>query len=258
MTAQSPQARTRTLDISTALPPIGRVVVIGLCLAAAVATVMVLVQTSIWAVIGVVLVIGILDTLVGVGLWRSYIKRYLRPAHIAEIGSRNLGVPLSLERIKARRFGFGSVTSPGPPRSITINVLGLGNIDPLGPAQLVAALAQNEGLDYRLNGKKSKSGRKIVIRTAKKERRKDIERREEAEKEEAEKRFSQAARTVLGPKAHVKFHWAIDDTRPESTEYLESVDITEIADSMELALSGKRNQIATRLRSQLPLSLIHI
>ena len=252
MTTASAQTRARGNEALTEMPPMGRIIVSGLCLAVVVTAIMILIQSSIWAVIGVVVLIGLVDAMVGVVFWRRWVKRCLHPSHIAEITTQALRVQVPRDRIKATRFGFGSITTPGPPRAITINVLGLGSIDPLGPSQLVAALAKNEGMDYRLNSKKSKKGRKIVIREAKKERRKDIERREEAEKNEAQERFSQAAKTVLGPKANVEFHWAVDDTRPESTEYLESVDITEIADSMELALSGKRNQIATRLRSQLP------
>lgn len=184
--------------------------------------------------------------------WKAH---HQRNAAMRQAFSQALGVSIpenmpgrQRRSLVAMGFHFGSLREPGPPRKIVLR----GNqLPPVGVEEtmkLQASLMMVEGQVYTL-GKRSKRDKIVLIEKPPQKDDDDDPEPELSFREQAEVRFAGAAKEIFGDETKVTYAW---DTDQDGVDYLLEADITCIKASMDLSLSGKRNQIARKLRSQLP------
>ncbi|MGK4219329.1 hypothetical protein [Kocuria marina] len=201
------------------------------------------------ALVFLLAVLGLLATAaMVVATRRLWLKRDARPAAMRQAIAATVRQPLpehmesqARRTLVASRYGWGSLTNPGPAKRIVLNARFLAMIDQMQLEKITAALSRVEGVTYVVRTKKNKPGRFIF--TPKPEE----ARVELTEREQVEQRFTKAAREVFDPSATVSYEW---ETTPEG-DYLTAAEISGI-NGLDIALSGKQNQVGRRLVSQLP------
>lgn len=190
--------------------------------------------------------------LVGLGLglmlleWHTY-RRWQKHVETPALLRKNLA-PLLRTDLPPRSLttgghGFGSFLTPGPPKRIKISQSGLPPLEGDLASRIqyvVNEICQNE---YVIKAKKSEPGKKIVL----------VQKPEEqvvvlTPQQQVEQNIIKAVQEIF-PKHTPKaaYEWSDDSDEP----YLLGVTITDI-NGMDLALSGKRRQILTKLRTRLP------
>lgn len=228
-------------------PRIASTIGLGVSLATAVCSIMIVSGRTPLAVIGLA-ILGIVATAaLVIGTRRSWLKTTARPASMRQAVAAAVGQPLP-ERLEsqagktlvASRYEFGNLLTPGPARRIVLTARFLAMIDPARLEAITASLSRVEGKQYIVSTKKGKPGRYVFTPKPQKNAVKLTE------KEQVEERFTRAAKDVFGAGAKVAYAW---DEKDEN--YLVSADITGIR-GIEIALTGKQNQAGTRLLSQLP------
>ncbi len=190
---------------------------------------------------------GALTAALAIATRRHWLKTAARPAAMRQIIAATIGQPLpdrlasqARKTLVASRYEFGTLTTPGPARRITLNARFLAVIDPVRLEAITAGLSRLEGTTYTATTKKNKPGRYVFTP-------KPVEPAVQlTEKEQVEQRVDRAAKDVFGAGARVSYTW--DD---QDENYLISADITGVK-GIDIALSGKQNQAGARLLSQLP------
>jgi hypothetical protein len=178
---------------------------------------------------------------------RSWMMNQARPALMRQQVAAAVGQPLpeklpgqSGKSLVASRFQRGSLMDPGPARRIVIRARHLATLEPMQVEQIADALRRCEGIEYKVTTKKSKPGRFVFTP-------KPVHTEAElTPREQVEARFTKAAKQVLGEGAQVSFQW---DEKEE--DFLVGAEITGF-NGMDVSLTGKQRQAATRLSSQLP------
>ena len=189
---------------------------------------------------------------VGVGLiliafmWHAY-RKWQKHTEVPALLRKNLSnvlrTDLPPKTLTTTGHSFGSFFRPGPPKQIRIKQHGLPTVEADVSAKILYVVSEICQNAYIHNTKKSVPGKKIVL----------IQKPDEdpvhlTPEQQVEQNILHAVQEIFpkhSPKA--QYHWSQDSDEP----YLLGVTITEI-NGMDLALSGKRRQILTKLRTRLP------
>lgn len=184
--------------------------------------------------------------LLAAGWWvyRTWQAHTELPANLRRNLAAFLRVDLPPGSLVTSGHTFGSFLHPGPPRKVSIKVSGLPPMEGDTIARILHVTGELAGDRYVLDGKKSKAGKRVVLRKKPKEKPVEL-----TPRQAVELRITEGARGLF-PKHAPKVVCTWDEGNEEE-DYLLSVEITEV-DGMEMALSGKRRQILTKLRSRVP------
>src|SRR5699024_3445192 len=193
----------------------------------------------------VVAVILILSGLILVGclIWtyRRWQMRTEKPALLRKNLASVLRTELPPGSLTVSGHSFGKLLKPGPPKRIRINQPGLPPIEGEVTQRIqhiAGEICQNQ---YVVDQKKSTPGKRIVMRQKPRDKSVHL-----TPKQEVEQGILKAVAAIF-PKSNPKVAYQWDDEAEDP--YLLSVTITEV-DGMDLALSGKRRQILTKLRTR--------
>lgn len=203
-------------------------------------------KPMIWQILTLLLGIGATIAVV-IGRRRSWMKRHARPALMRQSIAHVIGQPLP-ERVAgqngrtllATRYRWGTWIEPGPAQRIVLRARFLATLDPMMVEQITQTLGRCEGTEYICKRNKRRPERFVF--TPKPEE-KPVEL---TPAQQIKQRFDRAAKEVLGPGAAVAYQW--DEKEPD---FLIGAEITGF-NGMDVSLTGKQRQAATRLSSQLP------
>ncbi|MCM3332665.1 FtsK/SpoIIIE domain-containing protein [Kocuria palustris] len=212
---------------------------VGLLLTVIVAALAAIVSSAAVMVLVVVVCLGLTIGLV-VAMHRSWQKKHMMPSLLLAAWSEVLRMQLRESMLTMSRFQRGSLLRVGPPRTIKLQ-------DPmrkeLPRQELEDAASMALGARYRLDLKRTKPTKRVVFQLAAPQMQREL-----SAQEAMQERITRGARELLGPETKVALSW---EETLEEEDYLTAVEITGF-DGSHLALSGKRNQIITRLRTRLP------
>lgn len=172
--------------------------------------------------------------------WRAHKEL---PAYLRKNLSPILRVELDEASITTAQHSAGTMFRPGPPKKIRIQAAGMPPMEGDVAKRVLFITGDLVGDKYIIDTKKSKPGKRIVL--VKKPVEKEIDL---TPRQTIEQAIALGARDIF-PKKEPKTECRWDEEN--DGDYLLDVTITEV-DGMELALSGKRRQILTKLRSRLP------
>lgn len=139
---------------------------------------------------------------------------------------------------------FGTFLKPGPPKKVKIAATGLPPLEGDIAQRVISITSDIASNAFVVDKKKSKPGKKIVLRQKPKEKAENL-----TPRQVIERGITQAVRELF-PKHEPKIALAWDEEKPDE-DYLMEVNITAVA-GMELAMPGKRRQILQKLRTRLP------
>lgn len=138
---------------------------------------------------------------------------------------------------------FGTVLHPGAPQKIRIQASGMPPMEGEVANRVLFITGEIAGDKYVVNTKKSKPGKRVVLVKKPPEKKVDL-----SPRQVIEQAIDQGAHDIF-PKNDPKTVCKWDEEN--DGDYLLDVTVTGV-NGMELALSGKRRQILTKLRSRLP------
>lgn len=139
---------------------------------------------------------------------------------------------------------FGTFFKPGPPKKVKIVAAGLPPLEGEVAQRVISITSDLAGNAFVVDRKKSKPGKRIVLRQKPKEKSEDLTHRQIIERA-----ITQGVRELF-PKHEPKVALAWDEDKPDE-DYLMEVSITGV-NGMDLSLPGKRRQILQKLRTRLP------
>lgn len=174
--------------------------------------------------------------------YRSWKLRVELPAHLRKNLRDILRVELPARSITTAGASFGTLLHPGPPARIRVKRAGLPPIDGDVAKRMLHIVGELAGESYVIDHKKSKPGRHVTLRKRPPEAKLNPRQR-------AERNLEQSAGELF-PKHTPRVECVWDDENQEE-DYLLEVVLSGVA-GMDLALSGKRRQVLTKLRTRLP------
>lgn len=177
--------------------------------------------------------------------WRRWQTHHQLPAALRRNLAWVLRSPLPYGSLKTINHRFGSIFKPGPPKKIIIRAEGLTVVDEKMDQEMLRIVAEICGTSYIRSRKRSKQGKKIVLREKLQEKRVELTNREQIQQ-----RILDAARELY-PKHSPQVACVWDEDNAEE-DYLLEVTISAVP-GMELALTGKRRQALQKLRTRLPI-----
>lgn len=187
----------------------------------------------------------------GIAAHRHWKAHEVTPTQIrAAVAAGLPGVELPRGSVKTTGYQFGSVLTPTAPRKVVIRAIPGHpplpdlNHDPKVRQKVVSSVAVMAGATYRIEEKKTKPGRRIVLSRYVVEAEKD----NLTEAEKTERRISKAATELLGEGTSTRFTW---EKNSEDQEHLSEVLVT-AADGKQLALANKKKTTIAQLRTRLP------
>ena len=139
---------------------------------------------------------------------------------------------------------FGTFFKPGPPKKVKIVAAGLPPLEGEVAQRVISITSDLAGNAFVVDKKKSKPGKRIVLRQKPKEKSEDLTHRQIIERG-----ITQGVRELF-PKHEPKVALVWDEDKPEE-DYLMEANITGV-NGMDLSLPGKRRQILQKLRTRLP------
>lgn len=138
---------------------------------------------------------------------------------------------------------FGSLMKPGPPKKIRIQAAGLPPMEGDTAKKVLHVISELTEQDFIVNAKKSKPGKRIVLKKKPEEKKIVL-----TPRQQVEQGILQGAKDLF-PKNEPKVTCTWDEKHDE--DYLLDVTITGV-NGMELAQSGKRRQVLMKLRTRIP------
>lgn len=198
-------------------------------------------STQIWIVIGGTLAVLVIYC----HQWRRWQTNHQIPAALRRNLAGVLRSPLPYGSLKTSSHRFGSIFKPGPPKKIIIRAEGLTVVDEKMDYEMLRIAAEICGTTYIRSRKRSKQGKKIVLREKPQEKRVELTNREQIQQ-----RILEAARELY-PKNTPQVACVWDEDNAEE-DYLLEATISGVP-GMELALTGKRRQALQKLRTRLPI-----
>lgn len=187
----------------------------------------------------------------GIAAHRHWKAHEVTPTQIrAAVAAGLPGVELPRGSVKTTGYQFGRVLTPTAPRKVIIRAvpgqppLPDLNHDPKVRQKVVSSVAVMAGATYRIEDKKTKPGRRIVLSRYVVEAEKD----DLTDAQKQERRFSTAATDLLGEGTSCRFTWK---ETPEQGEHLAEILVT-AADGKQLALANKKKTTIAQLRTRLP------
>lgn len=221
-------------------PKLGRVAFWGFLASIAVGAVASIVGAPLALIAMVVVLCLALVAVVMVLSWRRWQKTQKMPALLCAALSDVLRMTVQEDMVRLSKFERGNVLKVGPPQRIVLQ-------DPmkreLPRQELEQAAGSALGGRYRVDAKRSKPAKTLVLSGYTPEPEPEL-----TSRQEIEQRILKGAREVLGDSAQVTVEW---DETPSEPDYLVSAEITGF-NGVDIALPGKRNQAISRLRSRLP------
>lgn len=176
--------------------------------------------------------------------WRRWQTHHQMPAALRRNLAGALRSPLPYGSLKTINHRFGSLFKPGAPRKIIIRAEGLTVVDEKMDQEVLRIASEICGSDYVRSKKRSKQGKKIVLREKPREKQVELTNREQIQQ-----RILDAVRDLY-PKQSPRVACMWDEGNVDQ-DYLLEVTISGVP-GMELALTGKRRQVLQKLRTRLP------